>query len=202
MFLDENDGNIEMDLIKSFLYQLLDGVAFCHASHVLHRDLKPQNLLIDNDMTLKIADFGLARGFSVPVRTYSSEVVTLWYRPPDVLLGSSNYSTPIDIWSIGTVFGEMVTGDPMFAGSNSRTQLIKIFKAMGTPNNAIFPNIEELPGWKESFHVYPGKTLQELVPGLDDIGYDLLDKMLQYDPSKRITAPNALLHPFFDEIRK
>ena len=96
-YLDVCDGGIELTIVKSFLFQLLTGVAYCHHHRVLHRDLKPQNLLINREGELKLADFGLARAFGIPVRSYTHEVVTLWYRAPDVLLASTKYSTPIDI---------------------------------------------------------------------------------------------------------
>ena len=91
------------------MHQLLSGIAYCHAHRVLHRDLKPQNLLIDNRGTIKLADFGLARAFSLPVRTYTHEVVTLWYRAPEILLGTKTYSTAVDVWSLGCIFAEMVS---------------------------------------------------------------------------------------------
>ena len=103
-YLDVCEGGLEPAILRSFLYQLLHGVAFCHDHRVLHRDLKPQNLLINREGELKLADFGLARAFGIPVRSYTHEVVTLWYRAPDVLMGSRKYSTPVDIWSIGCIF--------------------------------------------------------------------------------------------------
>ena len=136
-------GEAEEEVIKSFLYQLLKGVAYCHSKLVLHRDLKPQNLLISRQGQLKIADFGLARPFGAPVRSYSPEVVTLWYRSPDVLLGSKFYSTSIDMWSIGCIFGEMVTGRPFASGNTSFDQLLKIQKLLGTPNSTEWPEFEE-----------------------------------------------------------
>ena len=90
------------------MYQLLDGIAYCHKHRVLHRDLKPQNLLIDNQGRIKLADFGLARAFGLPVRMYTHEVVTLWYRAPEILLGTKSYSMGVDIWSLGCIFAEMV----------------------------------------------------------------------------------------------
>lgn len=99
----KGDG-LPLPKVKSFLYQLLQGVAYIHQYKILHRDMKPQNLLISNEGVLKIADFGLARGYGLPVRNYTHEVVTLWYRPPDVLLGSKDYSTSIDMWSVGCIF--------------------------------------------------------------------------------------------------
>lgn len=104
------------------------GIAFCHQHKVLHRDLKPQNLLINSTDVLKLADFGLARGFGVPVKNYTDEVVTLWYRPPDVLMGSKTYSTSVDLWSIGCIFAEMVTKKPLFPGTSNEDELAKIFK--------------------------------------------------------------------------
>ena len=112
----------------SFLKQLLCGIAFCHQHRVLHRDLKPQNLLINREMALKLADFGLARAFGIPVRNYTHEVVTLWYRAPDVLMGSRKYSTPVDIWSVGCIFAEMDNGRPLFPGTSDADQLHKIFQ--------------------------------------------------------------------------
>jgi len=114
-FLDAwSEQGLNQNTIKSMLYQLLKGVSFCHDRRVLHRDLKPQNLLINSDGELKLADFGLARAFGIPVRSYTHEVVTLWYRAPDVLMGSRKYSTPVDLWSVGCVFGEMAKG--LFGG--------------------------------------------------------------------------------------
>ena len=152
-------------------------MAFCHERRVLHRDLKPQNLLINkSSLQLKLADFGLARAFGVPVRNYSHEVVTLWYRAPDVLLGSRKYSTQIDMWSAGCIFAEMVTGKPMFPGANEADELRLIFKSLGTPTEATWPSVSSLPDWqKYTFSKYPGYALSKLVPGLDENGYDLLN---------------------------
>ncbi|XP_042300373.1 cyclin-dependent-like kinase 5 [Sceloporus undulatus] len=111
------------------MYQLLKGLAFCHSRNVLHRDLKPQNLLINRNGELKLADFGLARAFGIPVRCYSAEVVTLWYRPPDVLFGAKLYSTSIDMWSAGCIFAELANaGRPLFPGNDVDDQLKRIFR--------------------------------------------------------------------------
>jgi serine/threonine protein kinase len=117
-----------------------------------------------------------------------------------VLLGSQSYSKPIDIWSIGCVFGEMVTGKPMFPGKNATDQLHRIFKALGTPTEEEYPDIVNLPKWDpRDMPAYKGRGLPVLVPGLDEDGYDLIGRMLCYDPSKRITAQGAMEHSFLSE---
>jgi negative regulator of PHO system len=118
---------------------------------VLHRDLKPQNLLINKRGELKLADFGLARAFGIPVNTFSNEVVTLWYRAPDVLLGSRTYSTSIDVWSAGCIMAEMITGVPLFRGRDNNDQLNQILRILGTPDDATLQRIQaesvrRLPG--------------------------------------------------------
>lgn len=134
--------------MQSLCYQLLKGVEVCHNRKILHRDLKPQNLLISGDHILKLADFGLARASAIPVKSYTHEVVTLWYRPPDVLLGSTKYSTEIDIWSVGCIFAEMSNMKPLFPGQKEEDELHKIFKVVGTPTPAVWPGVEDLPQWK------------------------------------------------------
>jgi len=106
-FLDQNQGSLHPQLVKSYLYQMLDAITYCHSKRILPRDLKPQNLLIDKDGHIKLADFGLARAFGIPIKTLTHEILTLWYRAPEILLGQKEYSTPVDIWSIGCIFYEM-----------------------------------------------------------------------------------------------
>jgi cyclin-dependent kinase len=199
-YMDQHNSIISKNTMKSFLYQLLRGVAFCHEKRVLHRDLKPQNLLINKKGELKLADFGLARSSGIPVRSYSHEVVTLWYRPPDVLMGSRNYSTSIDIWSAGCIFAEMVTGRPLFPGSNANDQLLRIFKKLGTPTEESWPEVKQLPDFKDDFPRYPTISLKTLVPGLDEDGYNLLDQMLRYNPNERVSAEKAMRHPYFSDV--
>lgn len=201
-YIDDHFGIIPTAKMKSFLYQLLKGMTYCHSKRVLHRDLKPQNLLISADGSLKIADFGLARAFSVPVRNYSHEVVTLWYRAPEVLMGYQHYSTPIDMWSVGCIFAEMKNGKPLFSGKSSSDQLQKIFKSLGTVTPKVFPKVVDLPEWKNVDSDYEGKPIKELVMGLDDNGCELLSAFLHYDPSKRITAAQAQKHPYLKECHE
>jgi serine/threonine protein kinase len=120
-------GPLPAQEVKSFVYQILLSTAYCHAHRVMHRDLKPQNLLIDTKGAIKLADFGLARAFGLPVKTYTHEVVTLWYRAPEILLGQKQYSTPVDIWSIGCIFAEMAQRKALFAGDSEIDQIFKIF---------------------------------------------------------------------------
>ncbi|KAK9450463.1 kinase-like domain-containing protein [Limtongia smithiae] len=192
-------GALDSATIKSFMFQLLKGVAFCHDNRVLHRDLKPQNLLINNKGQLKLADFGLARAFGIPVNTFSNEVVTLWYRAPDVLLGSRTYSTSIDMWSAGCIMAEMYTGRPLFPGTTNEDQLQRIFKLMGTPNEHTWPSISQLPNYRTNFTVYPPQSMHAILPQIDLVGLELLCRMLQLRPESRISARDALKHAWFAE---
>lgn len=193
---------IDPMLVKSWTYQLLQGLLFCHQRRTLHRDLKPANLLIDEHGAIKIADFGLARAFGIPVRVYTHEVVTLWYRAPEVLLGSPKYSCPLDIWSLGAIFAEMVTKKPLFQGDSEIDQLFRIFRVLCTPTEQLWPGVTSLPDYKETFPMWNTFNLASTMKAMEAKGYDLLMKMLVYDPSKRISAKRALLHPYFDDLDK
>eukprot|EP00761_Pharyngomonas_kirbyi_P005574 gb/GECH01005579.1/.p1 GENE.gb/GECH01005579.1/~~gb/GECH01005579.1/.p1 ORF type:complete len:296 (+),score=66.61 gb/GECH01005579.1/:1-888(+) len=205
-YMENVGGRLEPRVLKSFLYQLLRGIEYCHSHSVLHRDLKPQNLLINKEGELKLADFGLARAFGIPVKRYTHEVVTLWYRAPDVLLGSTNYDTAVDIWSVGCIFAEMVSGRPLFPGKSESDELLRIFKIMGTPSSDDWPEMHNLPHARmlqdRNFQVnYPGIDLRQLFSNLEEDGLELLHKMLKYNPKERLTAKEALQHPFFDFSR-
>ncbi|CEP17028.1 hypothetical protein [Parasitella parasitica] len=186
------------ETIKRFMYQLLKGIDYCHQNRVLHRDLKPQNLLINKHKVLKLGDFGLARAFGIPVNTFSNEVVTLWYRAPDVLLGSRTYSTSIDIWAAGCIMAEMYTGRPLFPGNSNEHQLQEIFSKMGTPTEQTWPGLTQFSEYKPPTHIYPYQNIGRTIFNLDDDnGIDLINCMLQYQPEQRITAKDALNHAYF-----
>ena len=149
---------------------------------------------------MKLADFGLARAFGIPVNTFSNEVVTLWYRAPDVLLGSRSYSTSIDIWSAGCILAEMFTGKPLFPGKTNEDQLLRIFKLLGTPSEVSWPKIVELSEYKKNFPLYPTIPFPTKLPMMEPLALDLLSKMLMYQPLLRISAKDALKHDYFKEF--
>ena len=132
-----------------YLRQILSGLVAIHSNRIIHRDLKTQNILINENHNVKIADFGLARSFTVPFPELTHEVVTLWYRAPEILLGQKTYTPAIDIWSVGCIYAEMLTGRPLFDGASEIGQLIKIFKLMGTPNDSNWPGVESLKDYMQ-----------------------------------------------------
>eukprot|EP01133_Synstelium_polycarpum_P004041 gene4041-4683_t len=186
--------------IKTLIHQLLSGIEFLHDNWVIHRDLKTANLLYTNSGELKIADLGLAREYGSPLKPFSEGVVTLWYRAPELLLGTTVYSTPIDIWSVGCIFAEIISRDVLLPGSSEIDQLDKIFKLLGTPNETIWPSFSKLPLVKNlNLIPQPYNNLRTRFPHITDHTYDLLSRLLTYDPAKRITASEALQHPYFSE---
>ena len=203
-YLNKNE-KLPRDLVKKYFKSILNGIAYLHKKKIIHRDLKPQNLLITDNDEIKICDFGLARGTGVPIQTYTNEVVTLWYRPPDILLGSKMYDNSVDLWSAGCIFGEMLLGKSLFQGKNDAEQCVEIFKIIGTPDDNILPWLKESPEWNagptgEGFTKYNKKSFKEAFPDInDENAYDILEKLLVFDPESRASAETILQHPYFKE---
>ncbi|XP_077060669.1 cyclin-dependent kinase 4 [Siphateles boraxobius] len=181
--------------IRDLMQQLLCGLAFLHSNRVLHRDLKPENILVTSRGQVKLADFGLARIYSCHM-VLTPVVVTLWYRCPEVLL-QTTYATPVDIWSTGCIFAEMFRRTPLFCGDSEVDQLGKIFAVIGLPSEEEWPNDVTLS--RQSFSPQNPQPITECVPEISEKGAELLLEMLTFDPLKRISALNALDHPFFTE---
>ncbi|GJN14329.1 hypothetical protein PR202_gb01140 [Eleusine coracana subsp. coracana] len=180
--------------IKCYMRQLLMGLHYCHINQVLHRDIKGSNLLIDNEGILKLADFGLARSFSNDHNGHlTNRVITLWYRPPELLLGSTKYGPAVDMWSVGCIFAELLAGKPILPGKNEPEQLTKIFELCGTPDELNWPGVTKMP-WYNNFK--PSRPIKRRVKEsfkhFDRHALDLLEKMLTLDPSQRISAKDAL----------
>merc|ERR1719378_1264815 len=199
-FMKSKQGKLSSNQVRDFSRQLLTGIEFCHANRIIHRDLKPQNLLIDSSMRLKIADFGLARAFMLPIPQYTHEVVTVWYRPLEILLGSKLYSLPVDMWGVGCILAEMATGSPLFAGDSEIDTAFKIFQKLGTPTEAMWPGLSELPDFKSTFPKWKPKgweNIRNTRAQLGHTGVDLLEQLMRYNPSARISARGALQHAYF-----
>ncbi|GAM28369.1 hypothetical protein SAMD00019534_115450, partial [Acytostelium subglobosum LB1] len=204
--------------IKSLVWQILNGIHYLHSNWVIHRDLKPSNILVMGEGKefgmVKIGDFGLARIFQSPLRPLHENgvVVTIWYRSPELLLGSKHYTSAVDIWAIGCIFAELITTKPLFPGREKDPkqpslfqddQVDKIIKVLGKPNLEMWPDAKHLPEWKKMAQwkdePYENNLAKCLGIDQNSAAYDLILKMIQYDPSKRISAQEALDHPYFKE---
>ncbi|TIA71495.1 hypothetical protein E3P91_02478 [Wallemia ichthyophaga] len=208
-------NDIDPLVLKSFLYQLTNGVHYLHSNFIIHRDLKPANILVTNTGVVKVGDLGLARVFKAPLQPlYNGDkvVVTIWYRSPELLLGTRHYTPAIDIWAIGCIYAEMLSLRPLFKGDEVRLdnkklpfqshQMICIMDLLGFPNTTIYPDIKNLPDYNELMQFNPQQFSYKLNHWFAQRsnslqGFDLLDKMLQYDPTQRLSAKDALNHPFF-----
>ncbi|KAF8576552.1 Pkinase-domain-containing protein [Ramaria rubella] len=188
--------------IKTLLIQLLSAVAHCHNNWILHRDLKTSNLLMNNRGTIKVADFGLARRFGDPVGVggMTQLVVTLWYRAPEILLGATEYSTAVDIWSVGCIFAELLLNEPLFQAKGELELIAMIIKLLGPPTSSTWPEYNTLP-LSRTISLPPSQppAFRQKFPYITGAGIDLLSSLLTYDPERRITAEEALRHPYFSE---
>ncbi|RYO87111.1 hypothetical protein DL764_008907 [Monosporascus ibericus] len=186
--------------IKAWMGMLTRAIWFCHENFVLHRDIKPNNLLIAADGEVKLADFGLARSFSDPYRPMTSNVITRWYRPPELLFGARHYSGAVDVWSVGTVLAELVLRTPFMAGNTEMHQINLICQAIGTPTEDNWPGVSKLSEYLVGMEAHPVRGrdyFMGMFPTLGPEGVDLLMKTLSLDPKKRITARDMLKHEWW-----
>ncbi|PWA67853.1 serine/threonine-protein kinase Rad53 [Artemisia annua] len=185
--------------IKCYMRQLLTGLHYCHVNQVLHRDIKGSNLLIDNEGNLKLADFGLARSYSIDHNgNLTNRVITLWYRPPELLLGTTKYGPAVDMWSVGCIFAELLHGKPIFPGKDEPEQASKIWELCGAPDENIWPGVSKYPWYNNLKPTRPLKRrLREVFRHFDRHALELLEKMLTLDPEKRISAKDALDAEYF-----
>lgn len=198
--LDLMERRFSQAEVKNLTLQLLRAVSHLHESFVIHRDIKLSNLLLTNRGVLKLADFGLAREFAEPPEPCTTNVVTIWYRAPELLLGSRAYGIAVDVWSIGCNFGELLGHKPLLPGKSEEHQLQLICDLLGTPNIKIWPELEALPWFGR--YTFPACSYNNLgirFPDATENCLELLNKMLTFDPSKRLTAGAGLQHRYFTE---
>lgn len=182
--------------IKSYLIMTLRGLEYLHMHWVLHRDLKPNNLLINDRGTLKIGDFGLAKAFGTPARSLTHQVVTRWYRSPELLFGARFYGTGVDIWALGCIGAELMLRKPFLTGDTDLSQLSKIFEICGTPDDKEWPGVRKLPDYIQ-YKEMPKIPFTDIFTAASDDFIQLLQWCLVLDPTKRCTATQALKSAYF-----
>ncbi|XP_059468545.1 serine/threonine-protein kinase ICK isoform X3 [Neocloeon triangulifer] len=200
--MKERDKLFPESVVRNMIFQVLQGLAFMHRNGFFHRDMKPENLLCCGPELIKIADFGLAREIrSQP--PYTDYVSTRWYRAPEVLLHSTGYGPPIDLWAVGCIMSELYTFRPLFPGNSEIDQIFKICSVLGTPDKRDWPEGFQLANAMNfKFPQFSRTPIASLVPNANDGGISLLEDLLSWDPAKRPTAVQAIRYPYFKMAQK
>eukprot|EP00808_Paulinella_micropora_P015017 g2275.t1 len=200
----DSDQPLSDKHIQFFVYQLLCGVHFIHSAKVIHRDIKPGNLLLNADCELKVCDFGLSRGLvQAEPQHLTKYVVTRWYRAPEVLCACKEYDTKIDVWSVGCILAELHGREPLFPGDDYISQLELIFSILGSPSpdDLKFITNKRAVNWITRLRTFPKIPFSRVYSGVNPQALDLIEKMLQFNPKKRITIEQALEHPYLEKMR-
>lgn len=199
--LDNMQSPFTESQVKCIVLQVLKGLKYLHKNFIVHRDLKVSNLLMTDKGCVKIADFGLARWFGLPLKPMTPRVVTLWYRAPELLLQAKTQTTSVDMWAAGCILGELLGNRPLLPGRSEIGQLELIVSLLGTPSEAIWPGFNALPGLQNfSLKQQPYNNLKQKFPWLTAAGLRLLNFLFMYDPKKRATAEECLQSSYFKEI--
>uniref|UniRef100_A0A8C5U4G2 Cyclin-dependent kinase-like 2 n=1 Tax=Malurus cyaneus samueli TaxID=2593467 RepID=A0A8C5U4G2_9PASS len=199
--LEASPAGLDYDRVRKYLFQIMRGIAFCHSHNIIHRDIKPENILVSQSGVVKLCDFGFARPLATSGEVYTDYVATRWYRAPELLVGDSKYGRPVDVWAVGSLITEMLTGEPLFPGDSDIDQLFHITKCLGS----LIPRHQELFYKNPLFagmklpDVQELESLEKRYPKLPAAALDLAKECLQIDPDKRPSCAQLLQGDFFNK---